>query len=120
MSDEIAPRWRPVRPPRPNTKTTPSENSIGVAKRIEPRHIVPSQFRKNTAEGIEMSIVSVMNPWERSGLMPTTNMWCPYTTMESRQMTLIEIAVALYPNAGFLEKNERRSDTMPQAGRMRM
>jgi hypothetical protein len=35
-------------------------------------------------------------------------------------MAHMQMAVALYPKAGFLAKTDRRSDTMPHAGRIRM
>ena len=47
-----------MRPPRPNTKTTPSAKSIGVVRRIEPFQIVCSQLRKRTSAGTQMISVS--------------------------------------------------------------
>ncbi len=56
------------------------QNSIGVAKRIFPPHIVPSQLkilmpvgtadqhRRDGEEGVR-----------RAGVMPTANMWCAHT-----------------------------------------
>jgi len=35
-------------------------------------------------------------------------------------MDVIERAVAFAPKAGFLEKNDNKSETIPQAGRIRM
>ncbi len=52
----------------------PRANSIGGSNRIEPPHKVASQFRKNTAVGTLMVIVSKTNVWPTIGLMPDVNM----------------------------------------------
>ncbi len=63
--------------PRPKTNTSPSANSIGVAMRIAPRQIVPSQLRNSSIAGTEMIMVSSMKLSPSIGLMPVTNMWWP-------------------------------------------
>ena len=75
----MVPRKMPVRPPRPNTKIAPRPKSIGLVLRMEPFHMVCSQFRKSSSAGTEMMSVSIMKDLPRSGFMPVQNMWCPYT-----------------------------------------
>ena len=70
-------RNRPVSPPTPKTKSTPSANSIGTVSRMAPFHSVCSQLRKSIIAGAEMSSVSTMKAWPSSGLSDVTNMWWP-------------------------------------------
>ena len=69
-----APRYRPVSPPKPKTKTIPRAKSIGVVRRIEPFQMVRSQLRNSSSAGKLMIRVSTMKPWPSSGLSPVMNM----------------------------------------------
>ena len=50
----------PVKPPIVNTNRKPTENSIGVSKVIEPRHIVAIQLKTFTPVGTAISMVAYM------------------------------------------------------------
>src|SRR5262249_23083420 len=63
---------------------------IGVVKRIEPPHSVPSQLNDLIADGTAMTIVVSMNDVPSAGLMPLTNMWWPYTIHERNAIEIIE------------------------------
>src|SRR5216683_3528146 len=76
----MVPRYSPVKPPKPKTKTVPSAKSIGLVNRLEPFQIVWSQLRKRISAGTEMISVRTMKPFPSSGFIPVTNMWWPYTT----------------------------------------
>ncbi len=50
-------RMMPVRPPKRNVIRKPIDQSIGVSKVSEPRHIVPIQLKNFTPVGTAISIV---------------------------------------------------------------
>ena len=58
----------------------PSANSIGGSKRSLPFHSVPSQMKKSTPVGIEIS--SVVTLKNGSSTAPVANMWCAQTLNE--------------------------------------
>ena len=84
-------RIRPVKPPMVNTKMKPIENSIGVSKVIEPRHMVATQHF--TPVGIEISMVAYMKySWPVTG-MPVVNMWCAQTMNDSTAMAAVAYTI---------------------------
>ena len=59
---------------------------MGVSKVIEPRHMVAVQLNTFTPVGMAISMVPYMkNSWPVTG-MPTVNMWCAHTIMDSVAM----------------------------------
>jgi hypothetical protein len=62
----------------------PSANSIGGSKRSLPRHIVPSQMKKSTPVGIEISSVVMLK--NGSSTAPVANMWCAQTLKDRAVM----------------------------------
>ena len=84
---------RPVNPPMVNTKMKPTENSMGVSKVIEPRHMVAIQLKIFTAVGTAISMVAYMkNSWPVTG-MPVVNMWCAQTMNE--RMAMLDVAYTM-------------------------
>ncbi|MNT81413.1 hypothetical protein D3C72_2210070 [compost metagenome] len=78
-----------------NTKMKPIENSIGVSKVIEPRHIVAIQLKIFTAVGTAISIVAYMkNSWPVTG-MPVVNMWCAQTMNDRMAMDAVAYTIEL-------------------------
>ena len=67
------------------------QNSIGVAKRILPPHMVPIQLKILMPVGTAMSMVEKTKKVLPAGLMPTVNMWCAHTP---RLMKPIETVAA--------------------------
>ena len=55
------------------------QKSIGVAKRILPPHIVPSQLKILMPVGTPTSMVEIAKKALPAGVMPTVNMWCAHT-----------------------------------------
>ena len=68
-------------------------NSIGVVKRIEPCHIVPSQLKIFTPVGIAMSIVVTAKTESATGPMPTANMWCAHTPKPRKAIRISEYTI---------------------------
>ena len=69
----------PVSPAHRNWNRNATQNSIGVAKRILPPHIVPSQLKILMPVGTATRNVEVAKKLFAVGLMPTANMWCAHT-----------------------------------------
>tara|TARA_B100000959_G_scaffold23820_1_gene23072 strand:+ start:8531 stop:8752 length:222 start_codon:yes stop_codon:yes gene_type:complete len=59
-----------------------------------------------------------MNAFPSSGLIPVVYIWWPHTIELKTTIVHIQIAVTLAPKAGFREKTDNRSETIPQAGRI--
>ena len=71
----------------------PIENSIGVSKVSEPRHIVATQLNTFTPVGIAISMVANMKySWPATG-MPTVYMWCAHTMKD--RMAIDEVAYTI-------------------------
>ena len=61
----------------------PIQNSIGVSKVSEPRHMVAIQLNILTPVGTAISIVAYMkNNWPAAGI-PTVNIWWPQTMKDN-------------------------------------
>ena len=69
----------PVSPAHRNWNRNATQNSIGVAKRILPPHIVPSQLKILMPVGTATRNVEVAKKLFAAGVMPTANMWCAHT-----------------------------------------
>ncbi|MCY1267564.1 hypothetical protein D9M70_160030 [compost metagenome] len=86
---------RPVKPPMVNTKMKPIENSIGVSKVIEPRHMVAIQLKIFTAVGTAISMVAYMkNSWPVTG-MPVVNMWWAHTMNDRMAIEAVAYTIEL-------------------------
>ncbi|MCY1464745.1 hypothetical protein D9M71_828110 [compost metagenome] len=78
-----------------NTKMKPIENSIGVSKVIEPRHIVAIQLKIFTAVGTAISMVAYMkNSWPVTG-MPVVNMWWAHTMNDRKAIEAVAYTIEL-------------------------
>src|SRR5580700_8644995 len=110
----------PLRPPETNSDTKPMANSIGVYRRMFPRHNVPSQLKVLIAEGTPMHMVRMENAKADHGLMPLMNMWCPHTMKPRKPMASIAYTIALYPKMGLREKVESSWEATPMPGRIAM
>ncbi|CFO06160.1 Uncharacterised protein [Bordetella pertussis] len=93
MSIGATDRIRPVKPPMVNTKMKPTENSIGVSKVIEPRHMVATQLNTFTPVGIEISMVAYMKYSCPVTGMPVVNMWCAQTMNARMAMAAVAYTI---------------------------
>src|SRR6185437_3473256 len=110
----------PLKPPMTNRKMKPMENSMGVSKVMEPRHIVAVQLNTFTPVGTAISIVPYMkNSCPTTG-MPAVNIWCAQTMQERMAMEAVAYTIEEYPNSGLREKVGITSETMPNDGRIMM
>ena len=82
--------------------------------------MVPSQLKIFTPVGTAMSMVVIEKTASATGPMPVENMWWLHTPKPRNAMNAPEKTIAAYPKSGFREKTGRISETMPNAGRMRM
>ena len=73
-----------------NIAMKPSENSIGVVKRIDPPHIVAIQLKIFTPVGTAMNIVDKANAVLATGPSPTANMWCAHTPQPMNPIAMPE------------------------------
>jgi hypothetical protein len=80
----------PDSPPITNIDTKASAFSIGVVKRIEPPHSVPSQLKTLMADGTAMTIVEIMKVVPRIGFIPLWKIWWPHTIQPSPAIPRIE------------------------------
>ena len=80
----------PDKPPMVNITTKPMANSIGVLKRNEPPHIVPSQLKIFTPVGTAISMVDTEKAAVATGPRPTANMWCTHTPQPMKPMAIPE------------------------------
>ena len=71
----------PLIPPIRNIAMKPSAKSMGGSNRSLPFQSVPSQMKKSTPVGIEIS--SVVTLKNGSSTAPVANMWCAQTLNES-------------------------------------
>ncbi len=77
----------PVRPPKRNVTRNPTDQSIGVSKESEPRHIVPSQLKNFTPVGT--AIRKVMKAKNGSSTPPVTYMWCAQTVIDRPAIAIV-------------------------------
>ena len=70
MSTAVDAMKIPLKPPTTNMETKAIAFNIGTVKRIDPRHIVPSQLKVLMAEGTAMSMVESMKVVPTVGFMP--------------------------------------------------
>src|SRR5690606_2086799 len=111
-------RITPVRPPNTNETRKPSENTIGVSKVIDPRHIVPIQLKIFTPVGTAMSIV--ISAKKGSSTPPVTYMWWAHTDTESAAMEMVAYTRVLYPKIGLRLNTGKISETIPKNGNAMM
>jgi hypothetical protein len=84
----------PVSPPIVNTEMSPSAKSIGVVKVTLPRQSVASQLMILTPVGTPTSTEAIMkNPLRKFGI-PTANMWCAQTSIDTKAIPTVENAIA--------------------------
>src|SRR3990172_8410908 len=119
MSTGVEAMKTPLSPPMTKIITKASAFSIGVVKRIDPPHRVPSQLNVLMADGTAITIVDIMKAFPKTGFIPLMNMWCPHTTQLRKPMEIMDMAIARYPKIGLREKGERTSEVTPIAGRTR-
>ena len=72
----------------------PSANSIGVSKMMLPRQSVASQLKILIPVGTATSIDAIMKKPLRPVGMPTVNMWCAHTSIETNAIPSVENAIA--------------------------
>ena len=94
QSNGNAATMTPVRPPIVKTETRPSANSIGVAKVRLPRQSVASQLITLIPVGTPTSTDAIMKKPLRKFGMPTANMWCAQTSIETNAIPIVENAIA--------------------------
>ena len=84
----------PVSPPIVNTEMRPSAKSIGVAKVMFPRQSVASQLMILIPVGTPTSTDAIMKKPLRKFGIPTANMWCAQTSIETNAIPTVENAIA--------------------------
>src|SRR5438093_12696522 len=94
MSTGVEAMKMPLRPPMTNMATKAKALSMGTVKRIFPPQSVPSQLNVLIADGTAMTIVDSVNAMPTAGFIPLTNMWCPYTIQERKQIASMEETMA--------------------------
>src|ERR1051325_4088979 len=77
----------PLMPPSRKVTRKPQDQSIGVSKESDPRHMVPIQLKNFTPVGTAMrNDISEKNG---SSTAPVANMWCAHTTDESMVIAMV-------------------------------
>ncbi len=120
MSTGVEAMKMPLNPPIVNSITKPTANSIGVVNLIAPPHIVAIQLNTLMADGTAMISVVIMKLMPSAGFIPDWNMWWHQTMNPRKAMAMMANTMAWYPKIGFLAPLLITSDTIPNAGRIRM
>src|SRR5690606_9183412 len=85
---------RPEKPPMVNRNTKASQHSIGVAKVIEPFHIVALQLNTITRVGPATCMVSNIKNTSPENGMPTVNMWWAQTMNDRKAIAAVAYTMA--------------------------
>jgi hypothetical protein len=76
----------PVSPAQRNWKRKAVQNSMGVAKRILPPHMVATQLKILMPVGMPTIMVDRAKKVLPTDVMPTVNMWCAHTVVLTKAM----------------------------------
>src|SRR5438874_2856891 len=96
----------------------PRHHSMGVARRIDPRHIVPIQLKNLMPVGTAMR--NDMNEKNGFSTAPVVNMWWAHTVIDSPAMAIDASTNPAYPKIGLRENTGTMSVTIPKNGRIMM
>src|SRR4051812_7434069 len=77
----------PLIPPSRNVTRKPQDQSMGVSKESEPRHMVPIQLKNLTPVGTAMR--NDIREKKGSRTAPVANMWWAHTTDDSMVMAMV-------------------------------
>ena len=110
----------PVSPDIRNWNTKATANSMGVAKRILPPHMVASQLKILMPVGTAMIMVESVKKAFATEVMPTVNIWCAHTPSEMNTIPTEAATMAGYPNMALRENTGMTSLATPNAGSTRM